>query len=68
MRRSNGIVVDGYERAYSAVEPEVRAQVLAEYADRLAEAGFWKRWRLRREIEREIVRRIHEKAPPDALY
>jgi hypothetical protein len=68
MTASNGFVADGYRRAYSAVEPPVRVEVTAEYAERLERASFWERQRLKREIEREIRRRVHEKAPPDALY
>jgi hypothetical protein len=68
MSSPNGFVADGYERACAALEPEVRAAVLAEYAARLAQAAPWERRRLLREIEREITRRVHEQAPPEALY
>ena len=68
MRGANRVVADGYERARSACEPELRAQVTAEYAERLANASFWKQWWLRWEMRREVVRRVHEKAPPYALY
>jgi hypothetical protein len=63
-----GIVADGHERAVRALEPVVRAEVEAEYAERLAAASRWKRARLKQEIRREIERRIAERAPPDALY
>ena len=68
MRQSNGFVEDGYNRACSALEPQIRAEVSAEYEERLKCSGFWERRRIEREIEREITRRVHEKAPPDALY
>jgi hypothetical protein len=65
---SDRIVVDGDARAASALEPVVRAEVAAEYAERLQHANFWQRWWLQREMEREIARRIDERAPPHALY
>ncbi|MBN1908215.1 MAG: hypothetical protein JW818_00615 [Pirellulales bacterium] len=48
--------------------PEIREQVELEYADRLDQASWLGRLRLRREIDREIARRTREQAPPDALY
>ena len=63
------IVADGYWRAAGAIEPRIRAEVAAEYATRLEEATtFWQRFQLRREMKREIARRIHEQAPPYGLY
>ena len=68
MTKPNGLLADGYYRAYSAMEPHVRAEVTPAYAARLERASLWERLRIRREIEREIRRRIHEKAPPAAPY
>jgi hypothetical protein len=68
-RHDNGFVVDGYHRARAGADPEVRAQVMAEYAERLAAAeGFWQRFWLMREAEREIDRRLNKVASPYALY
>lgn len=68
MATASGIVANGYGRACAALEPEIRAAVAAEYAERLQKASalgrLWLKWVMKREIER----RIHEKAPPDALY
>ena len=64
----SGFIADGYTRAFEALHPEISATVRAEYAARLEDASASDRLRLDREIEREIQRRIHEKAPPDALY
>lgn len=65
----SGFVAYGYRRARAAADPEIRAQVLTEYAERLAAAvGFWQRFWARRAIEREIDRRLDKIAPPDALY
>ena len=61
-------VPDGCERARSAVEPEIRAAVAAEYSERLERAGLWARIRLRREIEREVKLRVSKVAPYDAQY
>lgn len=68
MVEAHGVVVDGHFRACSALEPLIRAEVAAEYAERLSRATLWERWRLQREMAIEIQRRIHQKAPPDALY
>jgi hypothetical protein len=61
-------VQDGPGRLRAALESEIRPQVVAEYAERLASAGIWKRYRLRREIDREVRRRASEMIRPDALY
>ncbi len=62
------IVADGHARAYAAAEPQVRTAVTAEYAARLKAASLLGRRRLRRDMEREIQRRLSEQAPPSALY
>lgn len=63
-----GIVADGYDRAYAANEPIVRKEVELEYAERMKAASFWQRYSLRQEIADEIHRRLEEKAPRSALY
>lgn len=62
------IVADGHARAQAAAETQVRAAVRAEYAERLKATSLLGRIRLRRDMEREIQRRISEQAPPWALY
>lgn len=64
----SGFVADGCERAHDAIEPAIRAQVEQEYTDRLKAASPFQRYRLRRELNKEIQRRIDAQAPPDALY
>ena len=59
---------DGWRRLWLKVEPAIRTEVEAEYAERVAAAGFWRRWRVIREMENEIRRRAEESAPPSALY
>jgi len=61
-------VVNGHGRAVDALEPVVRAEVESEFAERLKDASYWRRVLLRREMRAELKRRMHEKAPPDALY
>ncbi len=65
---SHSFVADGYSRARSAVEPEIRAAVAAEFAERLASASHRQRVRLWLVIEREIRRRVARIAPPAALF
>jgi hypothetical protein len=64
----NRIVADGYRRARAALEPEVRAEVEAEYAARLQGVKFVERMKLKREINREVEMRLRRRAPRDALY
>ena len=61
-------VQDGRSCAQSAAEPEIRAQVVAEYSEQFEAAGPWGRLWLRRTIEREVRLRLDKLAPPDALY
>ena len=59
---------DGHQRARAALEPVIRAEVAAEYGQRLSQASFMQRWQLRLAIEREVDRRIECLAPRDAIY
>ena len=65
---SSHFVEDGYLRAHVALEPVIRAEVEAEFEEELEQASFFERLRIRRKMKIEIERRIHEVAPPDALY
>lgn len=56
-------VIDGCDRARAAIEPRIRRQVIAQFAEQLRVAGFWTRLRLRLEIEREVDRRLECRAP-----
>jgi hypothetical protein len=62
------IVHDGCERARSAELPSIRAEVEREYAERLKTAGLFKRLLLRREIRREVEKRLGRIAPRSGLY
>lgn len=55
---------DGHERHRELI----RREVLVEHAERLAMARWWERWRVYREVEREVARRCEREAPPGALY
>ena len=68
MTQNDGFLADGYERAYSANEPIVRAKVKREYAERLAKASPNERRRLQGEMERVISERLGQLAPPNAEY
>jgi hypothetical protein len=61
-------VLDGRERAREASFDGIRAQVEAEYAERLQAANWARRLLLKAEMRREIERRLDRIAPPDALY
>lgn len=63
-----GFVADGFQRAVSALKAKFRRQVKAESAARLDQATAEARLALELEMQREIERRVAEKAPPDALY
>jgi hypothetical protein len=67
-RTPSSFVADGYLRAREANEPRIRLQVGEEFATQLSNAPFWRWFLLRRQIEREITRRMDTVAPPDALY
>jgi len=62
------IVANGYQLARAAAKPVIRAEVAAEYAERLAQADSHERQRLLHEMEREINRRVAEKIPYWGLY
>lgn len=64
----SAIVSDGASRARVAAVEVVRAEVEAEFEPRLQEATLWQRWALKREMQREVERRLKEMAPPSALY
>ncbi|HUQ69104.1 MAG TPA: hypothetical protein VM165_06265 [Planctomycetaceae bacterium] len=65
---ANRIVANGCQLARAAAEPVIRAEVSVEYAERLAQADSHERQRLLHKMEREINRRVAEKAPYWGLY
>ncbi len=68
MSDSPQFVADGADRLLDAIVTEIRAAVEEQYAERLANATLWERWRLRREMRLEIARRRDAAASPLALY
>jgi hypothetical protein len=62
------IIHEGRELHYDAVAPHIRAEVQAEYADRLAKASPMKNLLLRFEMNREIRRRIDAAVSERSLY
>jgi hypothetical protein len=65
---NSDFLADGCNRAWKALEPEIRRQVEAEYAEAWKASGLLRRWFVRRRIEAEVRRRLTERAPPDAFY
>jgi hypothetical protein len=51
-------VHDGCERAYDGLVAQIRAEVVTEYSERLRSARWFQRWRIYREIRREVSRRL----------
>jgi hypothetical protein len=68
MTRPSRLITGGFWRAAGALKPIVRAEVHTEYAEKLQSASFVGRVLLKREMNREIKRRVLAQAPPDALY
>lgn len=68
--KTNGssIVENGFDRAWAAVEAEVRREVEARYALEWGTAGLMQRWRLRRRMQREIQERVRERMNPISAY
>jgi hypothetical protein len=65
---AEGVVADGNHRVRQAIEPQIRAAVEAEYAERWQAASLWRRFWLRREMNREVERRLELAAPSHAVY
>ncbi|MEZ6138510.1 MAG: hypothetical protein R3C53_26810 [Pirellulaceae bacterium] len=63
-----GFVADGFQRARVATESQIRKDIEREYASRIATASIIQRWRLKREMKKQIAERVARVAPPDALY
>jgi hypothetical protein len=71
MGRSLRFVFDGSERqecASAILFEQIRAEVLAEFGEQLANGTFWQRIKLRRLIRREIARRLPKAPSPYSLY
>jgi len=68
MPRRTPFVDDGYHRARTALQQEVQREVHAEYAERLQQASFFERLKIKRKIRREINRRVLARANPSSLY
>lgn len=59
---SSGFVSDGFERAVSGMELEVRAEVEAKYADEWKASRLFNRWLLRQRMKREITACVIERS------
>jgi hypothetical protein len=67
-RKCDHFVFDGPQRHEAVIAPEICACVVAEFADRLHEAGPLERLWLRYLVRREIDRRLPEAVSPYSLY
>lgn len=67
-RNRDRFVADGQGRIRSAERRRVAGEVKARYAAQMAAAGFWARIRLRWRVWREIERELARIAPRDGFY
>jgi hypothetical protein len=67
MTRS-GFIVDGDDRLFAILLQQFREEVEAEFAERFADASWFERWRLRREMAREVNRRIRSEVSNQTLF
>lgn len=63
-----GIACDGLIHMWSALDPGIRAEVEAEFAERLANASSWRKVTLQRQMRREIDRRMRQQCSVDGIY
>jgi hypothetical protein len=68
MRDIDQFVADGQSRARATIETQIRNAVETVYAERWQAASLWRRFWLRREMNREVERRLEEAAPSHAVY
>jgi hypothetical protein len=68
MNRRFPFIAAGRSRHRAAIAPTIEAEVMAEFAPRLANASRLTRWRLQVTIRREIRRRVVEASSERALY
>jgi hypothetical protein len=67
-QQETAFVEDGKRRAAIGSEPEIRQAVELEFQAQLQDASPWRRFCIRREMEREVRSRVRRAAPSDALY
>lgn len=58
-------VADGEARFVAGVQPEIQLAVEKQFSGRLANAGWLARLFIRREMRREIQRRVSEQIPSE---
>ena len=66
--QKNKFLSDGPRRAAEALAPEIRAEVEAEFERQLRSVPRWRRFWIRCRIEREIRKRLADRAPRGGLY
>ena len=60
--KASNFVAVGYERALDGIEAIVRPEIEQKYADEWNVSGVFKRWFLRRQIEREIAECVSQRS------
>ena len=63
MSGRNGFFAGGARNLYREKRASAERQVQQAYAERLEQASYFERRRLRREMKREVVRLLKEKMP-----
>jgi hypothetical protein len=64
-----GVVADGYSRWRTATEATIRAEVTQIFAAGFRDASLFRRFKINRQIERQVRRRLREVEPsPEALF
>ena len=68
MKEPDRFVKDGCERLRSVHEQKLRAEIELQYADQMASSSWFKRRKIRKQIEAEVKSRLDDLAPPEASY
>lgn len=61
--RTSSIVEGGYDNLVEGLKREARQEVNAKYADEWKDAGWWRRWQLRAQINAEVRELVEQRMP-----
>ncbi|MDB4766138.1 hypothetical protein OAG71_00475 [bacterium] len=68
MNDTDRFVEDDCDRLRSVHEQNVRAEIELRHAEQMANASWFKRLKIRKQIETELQSRLDDLAPPEASY
>ena len=68
MKEPDRFVSDGCERLRGVHEQKLRAEIELQYADQMANSSWFKRRKIRKQIEAELQSKLDDLAPPEASY